>query len=68
MGKWYDGHIPDFTYILTHVKLSTNSLMLVLKEIFLTKEKGSELSLKGRMEFRGHHLAIYSEISVHHLS
>lgn len=70
MGKWYDKPIPDFTYILTQVKLSTNFLTLFLKEIFLTKGKGSELSLKGMMEFRGHHLALYSdsEISVHHLS
>lgn len=44
--------------------------MLVLKEIFLTKDKGSELSLKGGVRFRGHHLAIYSdsETSFHHLS
>lgn len=52
------------------MKFSTNYVCWFLKEIFLTKEKGSEPSLRDRMEFRGRQLAVCSdsEIYFHHLS
>lgn len=41
--------------------------MLVLKEIFLSQEKGSESRVRGKMEFRSHHFTYDIEMHSHHL-